>query len=86
MTSDEITMAVSLIDTYCVMVSLQYRMEVLNLEEIVSRFVQAILRDGINKREMSDVMHDREELNLRLLNTLRKIETQDGIQYVTIQL
>lgn len=86
MTSDEITMAVSLIDTYCVIDSLQYRMEVLNLEEIVSRFVQAILRDGINKREMSDVMHDREELNLRLLNTLRKIETQDGIQYVTIQL
>lgn len=49
MTSDEITMAVSLIDTYCVIDSLQYRMEVLNLEEIVSRFVQAILRDGINK-------------------------------------
>lgn len=74
MTSDEVTMDVSLIYTYRVIDPVQYRLEVLNPKEIVSRFVQATLRDEINKRGMSDVMHDREELNLGLFNTLQKKE------------
>ncbi len=86
MTSDEVTMDVSSIYTYRVTDPVQYRLEVLNPEKIVSRFVQATLRDVINTRSMSEVMHNRAGINQGLIEALRKKESQYGIEFVTVQL
>ena len=86
MTSDEVTMDVSLLYTYRVTDPVQYRLEVLKPEEIVARFVQATLRDVINTKKMSEVMHDRTDINDTLLNNLMAKEAQYGIEFVTVQL
>ncbi len=86
MTSDEVTMDVSSIYTYRVTDPVQYRLEVLIPEEIVSRFVQATLRDVINTKSMGEVMHNRAGINQGLLEALRKKESQYGIEFVTVQL
>jgi regulator of protease activity HflC (stomatin/prohibitin superfamily) len=86
MTSDEVTMDVSSIYTYRVTDPVQYRLEVLDPVKIVSRFVQATLRDEINTKSMSDVMHNRAEINQGLLSALREKESQYGIEFVTVQL
>ena len=86
MTSDEVTMDVSSIYTYRVTDPVQYRLEVLKPEEIVSRFVQATLRDVINTKSMSEVMHNRAGINQGLLEALREKESQYGIEFVTVQL
>lgn len=86
MTSDEVTMDVSLLFTYRVTDPVQYQLEVVKPEPIVSRFVQAKLRDVINTKKMSEVMHDRAGLNQALLSELREKESQYGIEFVTVQL
>ena len=86
MTSDEVTMDVSSIYTYRVTDPVQYRLEVLKPKEIVSRFVQATLRDVINTKSMSEVMHNRAGINQGLLEALREKESQYGIEFVTVQL
>ena len=86
MTSNEVTMDVSSIYTYRVTNPVQYRLEVLNPEEIVSRFVQANLRDVINTKSMSEVMHNRAGINQGLLEALREKESQYGIEFITVQL
>lgn len=86
MTSDEVAMDVSLIYTYRVIDPVSYRLEVLDPQAIISRFVQATLRDIINDSSMSDVMHNRAAINIGLLQTLREKESNYGIQFVTVQL
>ncbi len=86
MTSDQVTMDVSLVYTYRVTDPKTYRLEILEPREIVARFVQASLRDVVNLHSMNEVMHNREAINTTLLEALRKKEPQYGIEFVTVQL
>jgi len=86
MTSDEVTMDVSLLYTYRVIDPKQYRLEVLMPEEIIARFVSATLRDVINTKQMSEVMDDRAAINIGVIEALKKKEFQYGIEFVTVQL
>lgn len=86
MTSDEVTMDVSLIYTYLVTDPVRYQLEVLEPKAIISRFVQATLRDVINTKSMSEVMHNRAGINQALITELRNRESQYGIEFITIQL
>jgi len=85
-TSDEVTMDVSLLFTYRVTDPKQYRLEVLMPEDIIARFVQASLRDVINTRQMAEVMNNRPIINQAVLASLREKESQYGIEFVTVQL
>jgi membrane protease subunit HflK len=86
MTSDEVTMDVSLLYTYRVIDPKQYRLEVLVPEEIIARFVSATLRDVINTKQMSEVMDNRAAINFGVIEALTKKEFQYGIEFVTVQL
>ena len=86
MTSDEVTMDVSLVYTYRVTDPKQYQLEVLQPNEIIARFVQAALRDEVNLHTMAEVMHNREVINQELVQALRQKEPQYGIEFVTVQL
>ena len=86
MTSDEVTMDVSLVYTYRVTDPKKYQLEVVEPKEIIARFVQATLRDMVNRRTMTQVMHNREEINQGLVDALRLKEPQYGISFVTVQL
>jgi regulator of protease activity HflC (stomatin/prohibitin superfamily) len=86
MTSDEVTMDVSLVYTYRVTDPKKYRLEVVEPQEIIARFVQATLRDEVNLRSMAEVMHNREEFNQSLVQALVRKEPQYGIEFVTVQL
>lgn len=86
MTSDEVTMDVSLVYTYRVIDPKTYQLEVVEPQEIIARFVQATLRDEVNLRTMTEVMHNREEFNQSLVQALVHKEPQYGIEFVTVQL
>jgi len=86
MTSDEVTMDVSLVYTYRVTDPKTYQLEVVEPKEIIARFVQATLRDEVNRRTMTQVMHNREEINQGLIEALRLKEPVYGISFVTVQL
>jgi len=86
MTSDEVTMDVSLVYTYRVTDPKTYQLEVVEPKEIIARFVQATLRDEVNRRTMTQVMHNREEINQGLIKALRLKEPVYGISFVTVQL
>ena len=59
MTSDDVTMDVSLLYTYKVVDPVRYQLEVLDPEAIVDGFVKGTLRDVVNTRHMDEVMHSR---------------------------
>ena len=59
MTSDNVTMLVSLQYTYRVTNPEQYALQVDDPERIVFEFVQGKLRDVVNTKAMADVMNDR---------------------------
>ncbi len=86
MTSDNVTMDVSLQYTYRVVDPQRFALEVDNPERIVFEFVQGKLRDVVNTRDMSDVMHDRSGLNREVMAALREKEHQYGVEFVTVQL
>ncbi len=86
MTSDEVTMDVSLVYTFRVTDPKKYQLEVVEPKEIIARFVQATLRDEVNLRTMTEVMHNREEINRGLVQALVQKEPQYGIEFVTVQL
>ncbi len=86
MTSDDVTMNVSLQYTYFVTDPARYALEVVDPERIIYEFVQGKLRDVINTKTMTDVMHQRSELSDRVLVTLQAKEKQYGVQFVTIQI
>ena len=86
MTSDDVTMDVSLIYTYRVDDPVRYQLEVLNPEEIVNGFVQGTLRDIVNTHKMDEVMHSRAEINLEVIKALQKKEEQYGVKFILVQI
>jgi membrane protease subunit HflK len=85
-TSDEVTMDVSLLYTYRVTDPEQYQLEVLEPKAIIARFVQATLRDVINTKQMSEVMNNRQAINNGMMTALEAKQPQYGIEFVTVQL
>ncbi len=86
MTSDQVTMDVSLLYTYRVDDPVRYQLEVLNPEEIVAGFVQGTLRDIVNTRTMDDVMQNRAEINQEVMKMLQEKEQQYGVSFVLVQI
>ncbi len=86
MTSDDVTMNVSLQYTYVVSDPARYALEVADPERILFEFIQGKLRDVVNSKSMTDVMHQRTELSDRLLVSLQAKERQYGVQFVTVQI
>ena len=86
MTSDDVTMNVSLLYTFRVTDPRRYALEVDDPDRIVFEFVKGKLRDVINTREMAVVMHSRAEINSELIVALRERETQYGVEFVMVQL
>jgi len=86
MTSDDVTMDVSLLYTYRVTVPERYALEVRDPEHIVFEFVQGKLRDVVNTKRMSEVMHSRAEINDEVMAALREKESQYGVEFVMVQL
>jgi regulator of protease activity HflC (stomatin/prohibitin superfamily) len=86
MTSDDVTMDVSLQYTYIVTDAPRFALEVSDPERIVFEFVQGKLRDVINTKTMTEVMHSRAELNQEILEALRSKAEQYGVRFVTIQM
>jgi len=85
-TSDDLTMDVSLEYTYRVTDPTRFALDVDNPERILFEFVQGKLRDVINTMQMGDVMHGRTEVNDRLLGELQAKEAQYGVEFVTVQI
>lgn len=86
MTSDNVTMIVSLQYTYRVTDPAQYALQVDDPERIVFEFVQGKLRDVVNTKPMADVMNDRNLMNTEVLEILKEKEAQYGVQFVTVQM
>lgn len=86
MTSDDVTMDVSLLYTYRVVDPVRYALEVNDPDRIVFEFVQGKLRDVINTKEMTEVMHSRAEINREVMEALREREAQYGVEFVMVQL
>ncbi|OGO32266.1 MAG: hypothetical protein A2Z16_09810 [Chloroflexi bacterium RBG_16_54_18] len=86
MTNDDVTMDVSLLYTYRVNDPVKYQLEVLNPEMIVAGFVQATLRDIVNTRKMDQVMHNRAQINIEVIEKLQEKEEQYGVQFILVQI
>ena len=86
MTSDNVTMIVSLQYTYRVNDPEQYALQVDDPERIVFEFVQGKLRDVVNTKAMADVMNDRTLMNTEVMEILKEKEEQYGVQFMTVQM
>jgi regulator of protease activity HflC (stomatin/prohibitin superfamily) len=86
MTSDNVTMFVSLQYTYRVTDPEQYALQVDDPERIVFEFVQGRLRDVVNTKAMTTVMNDRAMMNQEVMAALQEKEAQYGVQFATVQL
>jgi regulator of protease activity HflC (stomatin/prohibitin superfamily) len=86
MTSDNVTMIVSLQYTYRVVDPAQYALQVDDPERIVFEFVQGKLRDVVNTKPMADVMNDRTLMNSEVMAILQEKEAQYGVEFVTVQM
>jgi regulator of protease activity HflC (stomatin/prohibitin superfamily) len=86
MTSDDVTMDVSLQYTYRVSDPQRFALEVDDPERIIFEFVQGKLRDVVNTKDMTEVMHSRAEMNTEVMAALREKEQQYGVQFVTVQI
>ncbi len=86
MTSDDVTMDVSLQYTYRVTDPKRYALEVDDPERIVFEFVQGRLRDVVNTKAMTEVMHSRAAMNQEVMQVLREKEEQYGVQFITVQM
>ncbi|OQA23479.1 MAG: Modulator of FtsH protease HflK [Chloroflexi bacterium ADurb.Bin360] len=86
MTSDNVTMDVSLQYTYRVAQPERFALEVSDPERIVFEFVQGKLRDVVNTKTMAEVMDNRAALNLDVMATLREIESRYGVEFITVQI
>ncbi|TFG72219.1 MAG: hypothetical protein E4H27_03035, partial [Anaerolineales bacterium] len=64
----------------------RFALEVDDPERIIFEFVQGKLRDVVNTKDMTKVMHSRAELNQEVMEALREKEEQYGVQFITIQL
>lgn len=86
MTSDDVTMMVSLQYTYRVTDPERFALDVEDPERIVFEFVQGKLRDVVNTKAMTEVMHSRAAMNQEVTDALRKKEEQYGVQFITVQM
>ncbi len=86
MTSDDVTMDVSLQYTYRVVNPEKFALEVDDPERIVFEFVQGKLRDVVNTKDMTEVMHSRAEMNREVMQALQEKELQYGVEFVTVQI
>lgn len=86
MTSDNVTMNVSLQYTYRVTNPEQFALQVDDPERIVFEFVQGKLRDVVNTKGMAQVMNDRVVMNSEVMEALKEKEEQYGVRFVTVQL
>jgi len=86
MTSDDVTMMVSLQYTYRVTDPERFALDVEDPERIVFEFVQGKLRDVVNTKSMAEVMHSRAAMNQEVTDALRKKEEQYGVQFITVQM
>jgi regulator of protease activity HflC (stomatin/prohibitin superfamily) len=86
MTSDDVTMDVSLQYTYRVSDPQRFALEVDDPERIIFEFVQGKLRDVVNTKEMTEVMHSRAEMNTEVMAALREKEEQYGVKFITVQI
>ena len=86
MTSDDVTMDVSLQYTYRVSNPERFALEVDDPERIIFEFVQGKLRDVVNTKAMTEVMHSRTELNSEVMAVLREKEQQYGVEFMTVQI
>lgn len=86
MTSDDVTMVVSLQYTYVVTDPRRFALEVDDPERIVFEFVQGKLRDVVNTKAMTEVMHDRARMNQEIMEALKVKEEQYGVRFITVQI
>ena len=86
MTSDNVTMDVSLQYTYRVNNPERFVLAVDDPERIVFEFVQGRLRDVINTKAMTGVMNQRTEMNLEIMQELKQKEDQYGVEFMTVQI
>ena len=86
MTSDNVTMDVSLQYTYRVTDPERFALAVDDPERIVFEFVQGRLRDVINTKAMTGVMNQRTEMNLEIMQELEEKEGQYGVEFITVQI
>jgi len=86
MTSDNVTMDVSLQYTYRVTNPERFALAVDDPERIVFEFVQGRLRDVINTKAMTGVMNQRSEMNLEMMQVLKEKEDQYGVEFITVQI
>jgi regulator of protease activity HflC (stomatin/prohibitin superfamily) len=86
MTSDDVTMNVSLQYTYRVTDPARYALDVNDPERIVFEFVQGKLRDVVNTKDMTEVMHSRADMNQEVMTALQEKEEQYGVRFVTVQM
>jgi regulator of protease activity HflC (stomatin/prohibitin superfamily) len=86
MTSDDVTMNVSLQYTYRVTNPERFALDVADPERIVFEFVQGKLRDVVNTKPMTEVMHSRAALNQEVMGALQGKEEQYGVSFVTVQI
>jgi len=86
MTSDDVTMVVSLQYTYVVTDPRRFALEVDDPERIVFEFVQGKLRDVVNTKDMTEVMHDRAGMNQEIMDALKTKEEQYGVRFITVQM
>ncbi len=85
LTSDEVTMLVSLQYTYLVTDPQRYVFEVSDPDRILFEFVQGRLRDVLNTKTMSELMHNRAGISQDVLTALKDKEARYGIQFITVQ-
>jgi regulator of protease activity HflC (stomatin/prohibitin superfamily) len=85
-TSDDLTMVVSLQYTYRVTDPSRFALDVDDPERILFEFVQGKLRDVVNTKKMTDIMHSRAQLNQELKDELQEKESQYGVQFITVQM
>jgi len=86
MTSDDVTMNVSLQYTYRVTDPERFVLDVADPERIVFEFVQGKLRDVVNTKPMTEVMHSRAALNSEVMAALQAKEEQYGVRFMTVQI
>ncbi len=86
MTSDDVTMDVSLQYTYRVTDPKTFALQVDDPERIIFEFVQGKLRDVVNTKEMTEVMHSRADMNREVMAALEEKAAGYGVQFVTVQI
>lgn len=86
MTSDNVTMDVSLQYTYRVTDPERFALAVDDPERIVFEFVQGRLRDVINTKAMAGVINQRTEMNLEIMQELKEMGDQYGVEFITVQI